>query len=66
MDEFEKAIIPLGGDQLVRIRSTGAKDLRAGAHTRDERLEPISPELEELFHVTQDFLEVLRRSYCMA
>lgn len=56
-DSFEDAKIILGGDQLVRVRMSGAKDL-AGAHTAVERMEIFDPVIEELFHVEQDFLDV--------
>ena len=59
VDDFSKAFIPLGGDQLVRVRSSGARDLRAGTASREERLEPLFPEMTEFFHVMQDFLEVM-------
>ena len=58
VEEFDRNFIPLGGDQLVRVRTTGARDLMAGAHTRDEKLEPLFPEMTEFFHIMQDFLEV--------
>lgn len=57
-DSFEDAKIILGGDQLVRVRMSGAKDLLAGAHTAVERMEIFDPVIEELFHVEQDFLDV--------
>ena len=57
-DEFEQSKIILGGDQLVRVRMSGAKDLVAGAHTAVERLEHFSPIIEELFHIEQDFFDV--------
>ncbi len=56
--EFNNSHTPLGGDQLTRVCFDSAKNLRAGAHTRDERLEHLSPVIEELFHVEQDLLEV--------
>lgn len=57
-DEFETVKITPGGDQLVRVRMSGAKDLLAGAHTAAERMEIFDPVVEELFHVEQDYLEV--------
>lgn len=57
-DEFETVKITLGGDQLVRVRMSGAKDLLAGARTAAERMEIFDPVVEELFHVEQDYLEV--------
>ena len=57
-EDFEKEFTILGGDQLVRVRTSSARSLKAGAHTRDERLEGLFPEIIEFFHVQQDFLEV--------
>lgn len=57
-DEFETVKVTLGGDQLVRVRMSGAKDLLAGAYTAAERMEIFDPVVEELFHVEQDYLEV--------
>ena len=62
-DDFEDISIPLGGDQLVRVRMQGSKGLRKGSHTRDQRLELLNPVMEELFHVAQDFLDV--SIYCL-
>jgi hypothetical protein len=57
--EFENtATIPLGGDQLTRVTFDSARSLRAGAHSRSDRLEQFAPVIEELFHVEQDLLEV--------
>lgn len=58
-DEFENLVkIALGGDQLTRVTFDSARLLRAGTHSRTERLEQFSPVIEELFHVQQDLLEV--------
>lgn len=57
--EFENtATIPLGGDQLTRVTFDSARSLRAGAHSRSDRLEQFSPVIEELFHIEQDLLKV--------
>jgi len=48
----------VGGDQLTRERFQGAKSLRAGTRTRQERFEQLYPMIMELFHTLQDFLEV--------
>ncbi|WAR09365.1 LOW QUALITY PROTEIN: hypothetical protein MAR_019323, partial [Mya arenaria] len=57
-EDFENtATIPLGGDQLTRVTFDSARYLRAGTHTRTERLEHFTPVIEELFHVQQDLLE---------
>ena len=57
--EFDNETIPLGGDQLVRVRFDGAIGLRDGAHTPRERFEHFKPVVTEFFHVGQDFLEVI-------
>ena len=57
-DDFENVKITLGGDQLTRVCFDSAKNLCAGTHTATERLEQLSPVIEELFHVEQDLLEV--------
>lgn len=58
-DDFNKhETIPIGGDQLVRVRLDAAKGLCAGAHTKQDRLEVFNPVLEEFFHVTQDYVHV--------
>ncbi|XP_077867383.1 uncharacterized protein LOC144356546 [Saccoglossus kowalevskii] len=62
-DEFETASIPLGGDQLTRVFFDSAKNLRAGTHTPTERLEQISPVVEEFFHMEQDLLEKMVKKF---
>lgn len=57
-EDFEKLSIPVGGDQLTRVRLQGAKLLLAGSHTSEEGLENLSPMIIELFHTMQDFLQV--------
>ena len=57
--DFENLHIPVGGDQLTRVRLHGAKTLRLGSHTRDERFDCLHPIIIELFHTLMDFLEVL-------
>lgn len=57
-EELETLQIPVGGDQLTCVRFQGAKGLRAGAHTRQERFDQLFPMVIELFHTLQDFLEV--------
>ncbi|XP_033729432.1 uncharacterized protein LOC117318570 [Pecten maximus] len=57
--ELEDLKVPVGGDQLTRCRLQGAKSLRAGAHTQQERFEQLYPIVIELFHTLQDFLEVI-------
>lgn len=48
----------IGGDQLTRVRFTGGRKLRAGAHTTKDRLEHTYPDMIELFHTKQAFLTV--------
>ncbi|XP_050405827.2 uncharacterized protein LOC126821449 [Patella vulgata] len=64
--EYEEEInlnIPIGGDQLTRVRLEGAKMLLAGSHTRIERCENLSPVVIEFFHTLQDFLEKLCKKF---
>ncbi|XP_014667743.1 PREDICTED: LOW QUALITY PROTEIN: uncharacterized protein LOC106809250 [Priapulus caudatus] len=56
-DELEALRVPVGGDQLTRVRLQGAKALRAGTHTTQQRLDQLFPVIVELFHTQQDFLE---------
>lgn len=57
-DDFDQLQIPVGGDQLTRVRLDGAKTLRMGAHTRTERFDNLFPVVVEMFHMQMDFLEV--------
>lgn len=58
VNELDKLQVPVGGDQLTRVRFQGAKSLCAGCHTYQERFEQLHPMIIELFHTLQDFLEV--------
>lgn len=40
-----------------------ARHLRAGTHTRTDRLEQLYPVIEEMFHVQQDLLEKIVKTY---
>ncbi|KAH3815947.1 hypothetical protein DPMN_144486 [Dreissena polymorpha] len=51
-------MVPVGGDQLTRVRLDGAKSLRLGAHTKEERFENLCPVVVEMFHMQMDFLHV--------
>ncbi|XP_052089483.1 uncharacterized protein LOC127726061 isoform X3 [Mytilus californianus] len=61
--ELDTLQIPVGGDQLTRVRFQGAKTLRAGAHTKQERFDQLYPIVIELFHTLQDFLEKLCKRF---
>ncbi|KAH3729457.1 hypothetical protein DPMN_055428 [Dreissena polymorpha] len=57
------ASIPLGGDQLTRVTFDSARVLRSGTHSRTERFDQLSPVIEELFHVQQDLLEKIIKTF---
>ncbi|XP_033730974.1 uncharacterized protein LOC117320505 [Pecten maximus] len=61
--ELDNLQIPVGGDQLTRVRLQGAKGLRAGARTAEQRFERLYPMVVEMFHVLQDFLEKLCKKF---
>ena len=56
--ELDGLKVPVGGDQLTRVRLQGAKALRAGALTPEDRFEHLEPVIVEMFHTQQDLLEV--------
>ncbi|XP_021372556.1 uncharacterized protein LOC110462743 [Mizuhopecten yessoensis] len=58
--DLENLLVPVGGDQLTRVRLQSAGTLRAGAHTAQERLEHLQPVICEMFHTLQDFIEILQ------
>ena len=60
--ELQTLQVPVGGDQLTRVRLQGAKALRAGSLTAQDRLDHLYPVIMEMFHTLQDFLEVLLSS----
>ncbi|XP_053398465.1 uncharacterized protein LOC128556828 [Mercenaria mercenaria] len=63
-EKFKNSLsIPLGGDQLTRVAFDSARQLRAGAHTRTERLEQFTPVVEEMYHVQQDLLEKIIKKF---
>lgn len=51
--------IPCFGDQLTRVRFAGAKDLRAGCHSSEERLDHIYPFCIVDWHTKKSFLKVI-------
>ncbi|XP_061170356.1 uncharacterized protein LOC133179673 [Saccostrea echinata] len=61
--ELEGLQVPVGGDQLTRVRFQGAKALRAGCHTIQERMEQLNPIIIELFHTLQDFLQKMCKKF---
>lgn len=57
-DEFDKLRVPVGGDQLTRVRLDGAKCLRLGSPSARESFDNLFPVVIEMFHTQMDFLEV--------
>lgn len=58
--DLDSLLVPVGGDQLTRVRLQSSRTLRAGAHTAHERLEHVQPVICEMFHTLQDFIEVIQ------
>ncbi|XP_060578320.1 uncharacterized protein LOC132735396 [Ruditapes philippinarum] len=56
-DTLHKYRVPVGGDQLTRVRLEEAKNLRTLATTPKKRFEDLHPFVIELWHTKQDFLE---------
>ena len=57
-DPLAKVRVPCYGDQLTRVRLAGAKDLRAGCHTANDRLDHIHPIKVAHWHCKRSFLKV--------
>ena len=57
-DPLANIRVPCFGDQLTRVRSAGAKDLRAGAHTARDRLDHLYPFRIADWHSKRSFLKV--------
>ena len=57
-DPLAKIRIPCFGDQLTRVRIAGAKDLRAGCHTPQDRLDHLYPFMIVDWHTKWSFLKV--------
>lgn len=62
-DPLAKVRIPCFGDQLTRVRLAGAKDLRAGCHTPQDRLDHLYPFMIVDWHTKRSFLKV--RTYIL-
>ena len=72
MEHYEKCIddiyasagkpvpkVPVGGDQLTRERFTGAKSLRTGCITDQDRFDHLYPITFELWHTAMNFLMLI-------
>jgi hypothetical protein len=57
-DLLRKFKVPVGGDQLTRIRLQEAKNLRILSITPEKRFDDLHPIVCELWHSKQDLLEV--------
>ncbi|XP_062576937.1 uncharacterized protein LOC134238840 [Saccostrea cucullata] len=55
--------VPVGGDQLTRVRLQSAKALQDGALTATDRLEHLDPMIVEMFHTLMDLLEKLYKRF---
>lgn len=56
-DILHKYRVPVGGDQLTRVRFEESKNLRTLATTPAKRFEDLHPFVIELWHTKQDYLE---------
>lgn len=56
--DLDNLKVPVGGDQLTRVRLQSAKALQDGALTSTERLDHLDPMIMEMFHTLMDLLEV--------
>ncbi|XP_061190846.1 uncharacterized protein LOC133198962 [Saccostrea echinata] len=61
--DLERLKVPVGGDQLTRVRLQGAKAIQDGALTPTDRLEHLEPIIVEMFHTLQDLLEKLYKRF---
>ena len=57
---LEKYRVVTGGDQLTKVRFAGAINLRLMSPTSTGRLEHVQPVVCELWHLKQDYLEVIK------
>ncbi|XP_068685296.1 uncharacterized protein [Montipora foliosa] len=58
-DPLANLRVPCFGDQLTRVRLAGAKDLRAGSHTPQDRLDHLYPYRIVDWHTKRSFLKVI-------
>ena len=58
MDPLAKVRVPCFGDELKQERLAGAKDLRAGSHTPQDRLDHLNPYRIVDWHTKTSFLKV--------
>ena len=57
-DPLASIKVPCFGDQLTRVRLAGAKDLHAGSHTPQDRLDHLYPYRIVDWHTKRSFLKV--------
>ncbi|KAL5017472.1 hypothetical protein ScPMuIL_007061 [Solemya velum] len=57
IDLLRKYKVPLGGDQLTRVRLQEARNLRTLSVTPEKRFDDLNPIVCEMWHCKQDFLE---------
>lgn len=58
IDALRRYGVPVGGDQLTRVRLQEAKNIRSLAVTPERRYDDLHPIVCEMWHSKQDFLEV--------
>ncbi|XP_052675768.1 uncharacterized protein LOC128157314 [Crassostrea angulata] len=57
IDALRRYGVPVGGDQLTRVRLQEAKNIRSLAVTPERRYDDLHPIVCEMWHSKQDFLE---------
>lgn len=58
-DHLKNIQVPCFGDQLIRVRFAGARDLRAGSHTARDRLDHLYPFRIADWHPKRSFLKLV-------